>query len=882
MKEAGARRPSWLPLVLLSLAAVLGAAAYGSGPSGSGSALGPHLAASAVGISYEFTDFFNVPYGEWWDYRARVYGDAPLNAECFSAVSIADGVCTPSNANVPDVAAYPYTSWRPFSDAINPQNPASNPSVYAPYRMRAVATGAAGYSLREPVFVPVFDYGSGAGARLEFDWRMQYLDKAGADALAATGCPVSARSLDGLVLRSQVSLTMDLQESRRIFNVEAADAAQATAWWSANTDPTCVGQGSLEVAVHDWFLAMGGSRTAAGKYDVANALEYPYTPFYTQIAATVDAAGVTRVTLDHVAWGTEVLLARMFYWGNASYVANHRDSTRAAGWAGMEVWLEDLVLLGAFTSTAVDFTLTAAVPYHLQHVALPGPNGQFDRTDDVPVWVWGPTLLDRRAGWDAVHAASELDRYPEAAYTDVHATPGSQQYGDLRAYDYAPVRWDLPSGVSWRARFPTGNVVFFDPNRTPIGANPRGGYVATATTLEYLETRPATYGAWDASKTWDVAGPAATGGPEGSPGPDGLSGTPDDRYALERWGAIRLAPSVGPAYLRATTSPAVPGKILVDGIPRDEWGLTWVKLSTGPHTVSFGEVYGLGTPAPVSVVLRSGQTNSVQGSYDVYGSLRVTTDPAVGATILVNGEPANEWGMWRAVPAGSYTVSFGKVAGFDPPAAQTVNVAAGQFVQVVGRFTSNPGAKGPDPLTFGYLRVTTRPAVPSQIVANGIPRDEWGLTWLKVAPGDYVITFKGVYGHASPGAATVRVVAGQTTAYEGVFQPHGSLRVTTSPALPATISVDGVPRNDWGMWQSMPPGSYVVSFESVAGYVTPSPRTVTVVAGQTTMVTGTYTAAPSGADPDPSALRAAPPEGPTTRVVGSSPGGSPAPRRGRS
>ena len=807
------------------------------------------VAASATGVAYEFTDFFNVPYGSWWDDRARVYGDAPINAECFNAASIASGACTPTNAAVPDVAAYPYTNWRPFSDATSPDNPNSNPSIFAPYRMRAVGS-APGYTLQAPVFLPVLDAAVAAGSRLEFDWRMQYLDRPRADALAAAGCPVSARSLDGLVLRSQVSLTMDLQESRRIFNVEAADATQAAQWWTANADPTCLGQGPVEGAVHAWFLDMGGSPTAVGMYDVATALEYAYTPFYTQIAATVDAAGVTRVTIDHVAWGTEVLLARMFYWGSASYRDSHLDSTRAAGWSGVELpWLEDLVFQGSLSATGVDLTLTAAVQDHFQHSATGGPNGNLDRTDDVPLWAWGPVLADRRATWGAVHTVSEIDRYPSPAYAYAHATPGSRQYGASRPYDYVPVRWDLASGSSWRFRFPTGPVTFYDPNRTPIGADPRGGYVAVASTLEYLETNPASFGTWDgAAKLWDLTGPSTTGGPEGSPGPDGTPGTADDRYALVTWGAIRLSSSVGPAFLRATTNPAVGGKIYVDGIPRDEWGLNWVKLPTGPHAVSFGDVYGLGTPAPVSVIVRSGETATVQGNYEVWGSLRATTNPAVASTISVNGVPANDWGMWRSVPAGTYRVSFGAVAGYNPPAEQTVTVSAGGFVHVVGQFTSSPGAKGPDPATYGLLRVTTRPAVPSQILVNGIPRDEWGLNWVKVAPGDYTVGFRGVYGHTTPSSATVRVTAGQTTTHEGAFQVHGSLRVVTSPALPATIFVDGVPRDDWGMWQSMPPGTYTVSFEPLPGYTTPASQSVVVNAGQLTTVTGTYASASAGAE----------------------------------
>ena len=87
--------------------------------------------------------------------------------------------------------------------------------------------------------------------------------------------------------------------------------------------------------------------------------------------------------------------------------------------------------------------------------------------------------------------------------------------------------------------------------------------------------------------------------------------------------------------------------------------------------------------------------------------------------------------------------------------------------------------------------------------------------------------------------------------------------MTTSGAAAATISVDGVPRNDWGMWQSMEPGTYTVSYESVVGLNTPAAQTAVVTAGILTEVVGAYTPA------------AVTPDAPSAPVVGSdaAPGG---------
>ncbi|MEZ5179755.1 MAG: M4 family metallopeptidase [Acidimicrobiales bacterium] len=67
------------------------------------------------------------------------------------------------------------------------------------------------------------------------------------------------------------------------------------------------------------------------------------------------------------------------------------------------------------------------------------------------------------------------------------------------------------------------------------------------------------------------------------------------------------------------------------------------------------------------------------------------------------------------------------------------------------------------------------------------------------------------------------------------------LRVTTSPAVPSVISVDGIERDSWGInWAALPVGSHEVCFGKVLGWITPSCQTVNLTAGNTTTVTGTF------------------------------------------
>jgi hypothetical protein len=210
----------------------------------------------------------------------------------------------------------------------------------------------------------------------------------------------------------------------------------------------------------------------------------------------------------------------------------------------------------------------------------------------------------------------------------------------------------------------------------------------------------------------------------------------------------------------------------------------------------------------------------------------------VPGTISVDGVPRDDWGVFTDLPAGSHQVCFGAVAGFTPPACQTANLSAGAETLVTGSYVANAGAPGP--ANLGELRVTSSPAVPSQVLVDGVPRDTWGLSWLKLPPGSYTVSFAHVQGWTEPAPTTVTVTAGAATTVTGSFTQRGTLRVTTSPAEPGTISVDGVARDDWGVWTDLPTGSHQVCFGPVSGLTAPACQTASLSAGALTTVTGNY------------------------------------------
>jgi len=496
-------------------------------------------------VDYDYYDFFNVPFADHWDLRSGNYWELPINAECFNATAVAQGVCKPTNANVSDVTTYPYAFW--YSP---PTYPTLIPSIWAPYRMDVTGVDVPGYTLEWPVFVPVLNETEGPGALLEFEWYFQYLNQSrGIEVGTECGTRFGFGN-EGYVIESRIEFRMDLQESRRTFGVLGSNGAEAQAWWAANADPICGNDGPAELAYEDWFLDMGGRDITVGRYDIANGYEWYYEPFSTNINATVDpATGETTLSIVHLAWGTEVLLARMFYWGNASYADHYLDSRQAAGWWGMEnAWFEDFHFAGSLGATNFDFALRTVMQYTMQQVCDPGPNGQYDRVDDVPVWIWGASLDDYENDFFPQHQLSEIDRYPSATYVHCVAGADDSLYGTPRGFDYTPVAWNLKVGETWRFRFPTENVTFYDPNNTPEGAIPTdGGYAVIDAALALESITPASFGTtlgtWDAATgTWSVYGPANTGAPSGHAGPDETPGTADDAYALEWSPLIRFTP----------------------------------------------------------------------------------------------------------------------------------------------------------------------------------------------------------------------------------------------------------------------------------------------------------------------------------------------------
>jgi len=287
-------------------------------------------------------------------------------------------------------------------------------------------------------------------------------------------------------------------------------------------------------------------------------------------------------------------------------------------------------------------------------------------------------------------------------------------------------------------------------------------------------------------------------------------------------------------FLRVTTSPAVASQISLDGHIADTWGLQWVKVTPGSHQLCFSSVPGYYGPTCQTVNVNSGATTNYTAHFIARGYLHVVTSPAVASQITVDGIARNNWGVYTDLFTGTHEVCFGAVAGFTAPACQNADLTAGATTTITGNFVASAGTAQTG---VGQLRVTTSPAVPSQISVDGNIADTWGLDWLEIAPGSHTVCYSHVQGFTEPACQSVSVTAGAITATQGTFTQRGYLHVVTNPAVASTISLGGNPANDWGVYTDVPVGNYHVCFGAVPTLNTPACQDPSVTAGATSTVT---------------------------------------------
>lgn len=415
-------------------------------------------------------EFFSAdcPYPDYWYLRNGSTGDLILN---------------------PDVPCVDYYPWVLFTSNHALQN--INPSwLYTIYRQDARVRNHPGYNLDEPVFLPTLNPDERPGAYIKFNLTLDYMNETFIKDLNQDHpeYPINKALDDGYGYLVRGSITVDLQESKRMFGVVATSASTAQQWWKTNTKPAFV-QGPAEKAYDNWMTYNGnviGGQPGSGKYDIYNGFEWYVQTDLTDLNATVDPDGTTHVSLFLTGWGWEALMARWFYWGKASYLESVNSpygQVKPAGWMPMEVcWCEHGRYNGSIR-TSLDLDYKSFQTYHFQAWANWGPDGVPGTSDDLPAWVWGPWNLDyvprdaSSSPGSEGYPNSEL-RWYEGKTTDV-GTPGSYSYGQPYEYTEMPARWTLAPGYTLTLIMPKAPITWYDPVKSHWNAAKKLGDYTT-------------------------------------------------------------------------------------------------------------------------------------------------------------------------------------------------------------------------------------------------------------------------------------------------------------------------------------------------------------------------------------------------------------------
>jgi len=257
----------------------------------------------AWSVDYLWYDMFNVPFGEWWNWRWVYYGTEQVMSN-----------------------SYPYM----FKHYAPPEG---NVKVYANSRLNITARNMTQISMDEnPEFLPL--HGSARGGTAVIDWYMQYLTSDEMKRYPSN----TAGWLDGWVISLNGTVTLDEEASLSVIKgLDSVSFDNFNTWWQTNgTD--------VSNDITGWL-----TREAAGPRLNIYPAYYGTFQMLTGSIAGVKVDDKVVLTYDIVTWGMEAVMMR---WLHEAFMPT-------------EWWFEDMNFHAVIGPEMTTLDIDTAVAYAL-------------------------------------------------------------------------------------------------------------------------------------------------------------------------------------------------------------------------------------------------------------------------------------------------------------------------------------------------------------------------------------------------------------------------------------------------------------------------------------------------------------------------------------
>ncbi len=153
-------------------------------------------------------------------------------------------------------------------------------------------------------------------------------------------------------------------------------------------------------------------------------------------------------------------------------------------------------------------------------------------------------------------------------------------------------------------------------------------------------------------------------------------------------------------------------------------------FSAGAHTVQFSTIAGWNTPSNQTVTITNGFLTTAAANYTRQGgTLQVTITPpgavSAGAEWQVDGGAWELGGAMAGFSAGTHTVQFSTIAGWNTPSNQTVTITNGFLTTATGNYTGQSSYPYDYTANAGAIAITgyscSGGAVTIPSTINGLP-----------------------------------------------------------------------------------------------------------------------------------------------------------------